>query len=183
MDYKKLVKVADAKAEKRYRITQTHYPMSGEPRKYTMEGTLEELIEAYSYTLEVGHSWESERGNKKINMHPTTIKALCVNLENAKNNAARNGYSGDSFEYEEIGSGVADSAEITKSVEFCIDEDNVYDLIHEGETGVAIPSGADTKAFVAAVEDILKEVASDCGVKGLKIETEIAGNRVNVIKK
>jgi hypothetical protein len=60
-------------------------------------GTLEELIKYFSYTLEVGASWQYERGNKKINRNPKTIASLVSNLYNAKNNAAANGYSGYSF--------------------------------------------------------------------------------------
>lgn len=58
-----------------------------------IEGTLPELIERFSYTLEKGKSWERERGNKKINMNPKTIKSLVSNLNNAVDNAAANGYS------------------------------------------------------------------------------------------
>lgn len=65
-------------------------------------------------------------------------------------------------------------------IDFFITEDNVYDLIHEGTTSVAIPSGVDTKAFVAAVEDVIKDVAKDCGYKGLKLSTEIVGNMLNI---
>ena len=87
---------------KRYRITDHYVPMYGRDREYTQEGTLEELIQAYSYTLEVGKSYENERGNKKINTNPKTIQQLCDNLEKAKNNAARNGYGGHSYTWEEI---------------------------------------------------------------------------------
>ena len=87
-----------------YRVIRTHSPLyGGDEREYKCEGTLKELIEYFSYTLEVGKSWENEKGNKKINMNPKNIQALITNLERAKNNAARNGYSGDSFTYEEIG--------------------------------------------------------------------------------
>lgn len=51
------------------------------------EGTLEELREAFSYTLKVGQSWEHERGNKKINLHPATIRSLVTNLNNAVSNS------------------------------------------------------------------------------------------------
>lgn len=71
-------------------------------RVYTQEGTLSELISAYSYTLSCGKSYEYERGNKKINCNPKSIKALVTNLYNAKNNSAGNGYSGSSFSYEEL---------------------------------------------------------------------------------
>ena len=91
------------KMEKVYRLIHTHYPLHGDKRTYTLEGSLRELIDACSYTLEVGESWQHEKGNKKINRNPKNMKALCTNLENAKNNAARNGYSGDSYDFEEIG--------------------------------------------------------------------------------
>lgn len=62
------------------------------------QGTLEELIKAFSYDLEVGESWQHEKGNKKINRKPKNIKSLCDNLYHAKNNAAANGYGGYSYE-------------------------------------------------------------------------------------
>jgi hypothetical protein len=53
--------------------------------------TIAEAIEYYGYTLEVGASWSHEKGNRKINRNPTTIKSLLTALNNASNNAARNG--------------------------------------------------------------------------------------------
>ena len=67
--------------ERRGRITET-------------TGTIAELTQYFSYTLECGRSWQYERGNKKINTQPKTIKSLITNLNNASNNSARNGYSG-----------------------------------------------------------------------------------------
>ena len=46
------------------------------PRENTTEGTLEELIQYFSYTLEIGNSW-----NKKINRRPATIAAFVKNLQ------------------------------------------------------------------------------------------------------
>lgn len=66
-------------------------------RKSEFSGTIENLIEDFSYTLEVGKSWEKEKGNKKINTMPKTIKSLVSNLNNASNNAASNGYSGTTY--------------------------------------------------------------------------------------
>lgn len=66
--------------------------------EYIHTGTLEELIRIFNYTLEVGASWEHEKGNKKINRNPKTIKSLLSNLQKAKDNAAANGYSGYRFE-------------------------------------------------------------------------------------
>lgn len=54
-------------------------------------GTIDELIKVFSYTLEVGASWQHERGNKKINRNPKTIQSLVDNLNNAANNSAANG--------------------------------------------------------------------------------------------
>lgn len=63
-------------------------------RYYYQEGTLSELIKAYGYTLECGKSWEHEKGNKKINTQPKSIKTLVKNLNDAVNNSAQNGYAG-----------------------------------------------------------------------------------------
>ena len=90
------------KGKKVYRITQTKSRMFGKDSVYTHEGTLEELIQYYKYTLETGQSYEHEKGNKKINTNPKNIESLVKNLYNASNNAAANGYSGCFYEYEEI---------------------------------------------------------------------------------
>jgi hypothetical protein len=79
------------------RITRSGFMSSNVSERETT-GTLEELIKYFSYTLEVGQSWEREKGNKKINRNPKNIKSLITNLYNAKNNAAANGYSGYDFE-------------------------------------------------------------------------------------
>jgi hypothetical protein len=60
--------------------------------------TLAEAIEYYSYTLQVGASWAHERGNKKVNTAPATIAGLMTALNNAANNAARDG-NGGSYSY------------------------------------------------------------------------------------
>jgi len=58
------------------------------------EGTLKELTEYYSYTLENGKSWENEKGNSKISVSPKSINALISNVNKAMNNSAGNGHSG-----------------------------------------------------------------------------------------
>lgn len=78
-----------AKQEKRYVITSTR-PMSGKSNT-SKPMTVKEAIQYYGYTLECGASWQHEKGNKKINRNPTTIKSLITNLNNAANNSARNG--------------------------------------------------------------------------------------------
>lgn len=77
-------------------------------RVHSQTGTLAELIQSYSYTLEVGKSYERERGNAKINLNPKTIDQLVRNLNNAKNNSAANGYSGVHYS---VGHGGDDSSE------------------------------------------------------------------------
>ncbi len=79
-----------------YKVEATRYTR-GEARTYSQVGTLVELVKAYSYSLEVGASWQHEQGNKKINQNPKSIKVLVKNLYNAKNNAAANGYSGYTY--------------------------------------------------------------------------------------
>jgi hypothetical protein len=61
-------------------------------------GTIEYLVNNYfGYTLEVGQSWEKEKGNSKINTNPKSGKALVSNLNKAVTNAAANGYSSTYF--------------------------------------------------------------------------------------
>lgn len=47
-------------------------------RHHIIKGTLEELIVRFSYTLEIGHSY-----NARINTHPKTIKSFITSLQNA----------------------------------------------------------------------------------------------------
>lgn len=89
--------IAEAKSAVVYEITKTK-----KGKEYKKTGTLQELIDTYSYELETGQSYEKEKGNKKINLKPTTIKALVDNLSKAADNAAANGYSGVSFSYKEV---------------------------------------------------------------------------------
>lgn len=62
-------------------------------------GTVKELTEYFGYTLECGRSWERERGNKKISLNPRGINSLVNNVNNALNNSARNGCSGEWLEF------------------------------------------------------------------------------------
>ena len=82
---------------KQYTVKQVRYSLNGY-REHDYTGTLPELIDKFSYTLLKGHSWEHERGNKKISMQPKTIRSLITNLNNAENNAAANGCSNISYE-------------------------------------------------------------------------------------
>ena len=82
------------KVPKRYTIITNRRGRSSET-----SGTLEELIKYFSYTLEVGASWQHEKGNSKINRNPKNIMSLVNNINAATNNAAANGYSGTSYEF------------------------------------------------------------------------------------
>ena len=62
-------------------------------RESETSGTLQELIKYFSYTLEVGQSWQHEKGNKKIDRNPKSISSLIKNINNAKSNSAANGCS------------------------------------------------------------------------------------------
>ena len=86
------VEIEAAKEETIYTIRSER---KGRSHDYT--GTLAELIQKFSYTLEKGASWQHEKGNKKIDRNPKSIAALIKNLNNAENNAAANGYSGTSY--------------------------------------------------------------------------------------
>ena len=82
---------------KQYTIVGTRYSTGVQTRQ---TGTLEELIECYRYTLECGKSWEHEKGNKKINLNPKTVKSLVTQINNAANNSASNGYADRYYELE-----------------------------------------------------------------------------------
>ena len=61
-------------------------------------GTVEDLVNNYfGYTLEVGQSWEHEKGNRKINRNPKSGKSLVDNLNKAVTNSAATGYSSTYF--------------------------------------------------------------------------------------
>lgn len=72
--------------------------VQGPRSSHIVEDNLENLIKYFGYTLEVGQSYQHERGNKKINRNPKTIKSLITNLNNAKSNAAANGCASTYYE-------------------------------------------------------------------------------------
>ena len=87
-----------SKAEKRYVVTCVKGMYTQRVNK-SKPLTLAEAIEYYRYTLEVGASWAHEKGNKKINLAPKTIAGLMTALNNASDNAARDG-NGSAYSYE-----------------------------------------------------------------------------------
>ena len=60
-------------------------------------GTIAELTEAFSYTLECGASYAHEKGNKKINLAPKSMNTLVKNINNAHNNSAADGWGENSY--------------------------------------------------------------------------------------
>jgi hypothetical protein len=64
-----------AKTEKIYKLKKSSFGRSGSDRETIIEGTLDYLIQYFSYTLEIGNSW-----NKKIDRNPKTIKSFMKNL-------------------------------------------------------------------------------------------------------
>lgn len=81
---------------KEYTIICTH---RGRETEYT--GTLEHLInDVFGYTLAAGHSYEYERGARKVNTNPKSGKALVTALNNAVENT-QGGYNRDFYELKE----------------------------------------------------------------------------------
>jgi hypothetical protein len=79
-----------SKTEKRYIITAVKFKVI-KCEYHSTPLTLQQAIEYYSYTLEIGAAWQHEKGNKKINLNPKTISGLVNNLTKAESNAAKNG--------------------------------------------------------------------------------------------
>ncbi len=92
-----------AKQDKVFTIKTTRRSTFGNApaRENFATGTLEELVNSFGYTLDCGRSYQHEKGNKKINCNPKSIKSLVSNLNNAKTNSAANGYSGYTYEHVE----------------------------------------------------------------------------------
>ena len=82
---------------KEYTIIRHH---RGRETEYT--GTLEHLInEVFSYTLDVGHSWEHDRGCRKVNRNPKSGKGLVSALNNAAYNTMGSCWDPDWYELKE----------------------------------------------------------------------------------
>ena len=84
---------------KTYKVTSTKYRTG---RTYEKVGTLADLIQAFSYTLECGASYQHEKGNKKINCTPKSVAALVNNLNNAVSNSAANGCASEGYDWEPV---------------------------------------------------------------------------------
>ena len=85
------------KEAKEYTIIKHH---RGRETEFT--GTLEYLVnDVFGYTLECGASWSHERGCKKVNRNPKTIRALIMALDNAVHNTQGSNYDPDWYELKE----------------------------------------------------------------------------------
>ena len=71
-------------------------------RERPVSGTIPELLDYFGYTLEVGKSYEHERGRYKINMNPKNVQQLVDALNKAASNGAANGAAST---YYSVGSG------------------------------------------------------------------------------
>lgn len=81
---------------KTYTIIKTH---KGKTTETT--GTLTELVEYFGYTLKAGASYNGQKGCKKVNESPKTIKSLMTALQNAVHNTQESSYEQDSYDYTE----------------------------------------------------------------------------------
>ena len=79
---------------KAYTIIKTH---KGKTTEIT--GTMPELIEHFGYTLKAGASYNGQKGCKKVNESPKTIKSLMTALQNAVYNTQGSSYEQDSYDY------------------------------------------------------------------------------------
>ena len=84
---------------KQYIITKHRFSSGRSYDSKLME--LAEAVDYYCYTLETGYLRQGEKGGKKVNLHPKTIKSLITNLNNAASNNAANG-CGDFYELKEM---------------------------------------------------------------------------------
>jgi hypothetical protein len=73
---------------KQYTINTTTIRMMSDSKNYQTSGTLPELIKYFSYTLESGASYNGDKGCKKVNRNPKTIKGLITSLNNAASNTS-----------------------------------------------------------------------------------------------
>jgi hypothetical protein len=82
------------KQEKKYTIRTTRFGRSlKEPRVSEVTETLEGLKKYFSYTFEIGYSW-----NNKINTNPKTINSFVTNLQKSYEEKEANCYDRTSVE-------------------------------------------------------------------------------------
>jgi len=82
-----------SKVAKTFKIEHSSWSRSGRERKTIYEGTVEDLAGSFSYTLEIGNSWNSKiklAGNIK------SISSLISNINKAFDEKNANNYATDS---------------------------------------------------------------------------------------
>ena len=80
-----------------YTIIKTH---RGREMEFT--GPIEELPQRCRSQLECGHSWEYQKGCKKVNTAPKTIKQLLTALANAVYNTQGGCFEQDHYALKEV---------------------------------------------------------------------------------
>lgn len=70
-------------------------------RETEITGTLPELIDYFRYTLDCGASWAYQKGCRKVNTQPKTIKGLLTALSNAVYNTQGGCFNQDSYSLKE----------------------------------------------------------------------------------
>lgn len=90
-------------SEKKYLCSKTSYSRFGgsKTKDYPEPLTVSEWVKHFGYTLEVGKSWEHEKGCLKVNMNPRNVAALEKSLNNASSNGKLDG-NGDIYKFTEV---------------------------------------------------------------------------------
>jgi len=81
------------KTEKVFTIIVSNFGRAGDKPPKEVSGTLEELKKYFSYTFEVGASWD-----KKVNVNPKNITSFVNNLQRAYEAKEANCYNRTSIE-------------------------------------------------------------------------------------
>ena len=89
-DLKRALGLEEGVADQIYTVDITRSRGMGPSTTRSTSGTMVELLDYFGYTLEVGKSYEHERGRYKINMNPRNINQLVDALNKAATNAAAN---------------------------------------------------------------------------------------------
>ena len=90
-DIKRALGLEEGAADQVYTVNITRYRHGRDDQTRSTSGTIPELLDYFGYTLEVGKSYERERGRYKINMNPRNINQLVDALNKAASNGAANG--------------------------------------------------------------------------------------------
>lgn len=155
------------KEAKRYKVT-AHRDRGS---SIDFVGTVPELIQKFSYTLECGASYQHEKGNKKINRNPSNIASLISNLNNAVNNSAANGYAGKYYTAEEVAAPSAEAAP-APSTPSSVPESVVEKLLEDESEGDMTP--AEVKAEVlTSLANMRKDLSNSSAMSTIARMTQM----------